>query len=124
MGGRLICAMMSACFLAGCADSETPGPDGRTRAAGVEELRQATRAYATSPPIRRVADYSNAVAQGLIADPLMARYEVQRVPLAAHERCVGGVVIETDGNNVYTQRLDSKWKPIRCEGSFRLAPPQ
>lgn len=109
--------------LAGCADSESPGPDGRLRAAGADRVREASRDFAESAPVRRAGDYTQAVAQGLISDPMIARLQPRRVPLAASERCVGGVIVYVNGST-YTQVLAADGKPERCEGDQRIVPPR
>lgn len=118
--------------LAGCSDSEQPGADGRPQAAGAEDVRQAVRAYSASAPVRRVGQYSQAVAQGLL-DPMAESAKRQQAqsqallhhmsgprPLAADERCLGSSIVRVDTAGkvpTYTQVLEAG-KPVYCTDSI------
>lgn len=116
--------------LTGCADSDRLGADGKPQAAGAQEVRQAVRAYTSSAPVRRVGQYSQAVAQGLF-DPMLEganqRAAVSRAaahhmsparPLADDERCVGSSIVRVaivGKVPTYTQVLQGG-RPIYCAG--------
>lgn len=118
-------------LLAGCADSDQPGPDGHPQAAGAENVRQAVRAYTKSEPVRRVSQYAEAVGQGL-TDPLVENAKRQGMaaratsrgmnaprPLADDERCIGSSIVRVDRSSKvpsYTQVLQGG-RPIYCTGA-------
>lgn len=127
-----VLVFVAVAVLAGCADSDRPGPDGRPRAAGAEDVRQAVRSYTKSAPVRRVGQYAEAVGQGLF-DPMLedakrqqlaARATARRMnaprPLADDERCIGSSIVRIDRSGKvpsYTQVLQGG-RPVFCTGSM------
>jgi hypothetical protein len=106
-------------LLAGCDDPADAG-----RSAGTAAAQRASSTLVRSAPVHALADYSQAVATGLMspmldkaqADSYRARHRAPPRALLVDEKCYGGTIIRqrvVDGVPTFEQPLQ-EGMPIAC----------